>query len=279
MSAETCLNCGSIHTERFCAHCGQRTVPAYPSVRQFAGDAWEEFVGVDGRLLRTVRDLARPGQLTVDTMEGRRACHIGALRLYLFASVLFFLISALAPNLGATKARIPGKEDVNIDFSNPESLTPEQIALARKNVEDAPWLLKPFFEEVLKDPVAWRQRMSERMPRALFALVPVLAGLLALFFRRRPFAQHLIFALHLQTMIFIVLAVAELATFTHVLRVVLAVNIAAWLLIAWYGLSALHRAYAESWTKTALKAGGVAILFLVAWLMAMAVLLISTVWL
>src|ERR1041385_5171442 len=44
-----CLNCDAPLTGIFCAECGQRDVPPYPSVRELAIDAVQEFSGWDGR--------------------------------------------------------------------------------------------------------------------------------------------------------------------------------------------------------------------------------------
>jgi len=44
----TCLNCGAQLSGRFCASCGQRAIPPRPTVRELAGDAWNELVGWDG---------------------------------------------------------------------------------------------------------------------------------------------------------------------------------------------------------------------------------------
>ena len=54
--------------------CGQRAIPAYPTLRELAGDAWQELSGYDGRVVRTFRSLTRrPGALTLEVLEGHRA--------------------------------------------------------------------------------------------------------------------------------------------------------------------------------------------------------------
>ncbi|MGH9886011.1 MAG: DUF3667 domain-containing protein, partial [bacterium] len=93
--ARACLNCGTPLHGQFCSSCGQRDVPPYPSVRELAVDAFWELSGWDGRFASTVRALARrPGMLTREFLEGRRARYISPLRLYLMASLVYFLISA-----------------------------------------------------------------------------------------------------------------------------------------------------------------------------------------
>ena len=53
----TCLNCGAGLHGPFCGQCGQRVIPAYPTLREMAADAWHEFRGWDGRFVRTFRRL------------------------------------------------------------------------------------------------------------------------------------------------------------------------------------------------------------------------------
>src|SRR5687767_329412 len=95
-----CLNCGAPLSGVFCSRCGQRDIPPYPSVRELAVDVVTEFSGWDGRLALTLRELVRrPGMLTREFLEGRRARYISPLRLYLVSSLVYFLLAAAAPNV------------------------------------------------------------------------------------------------------------------------------------------------------------------------------------
>ena len=71
LTGEECLNCGEPLSGPFCSKCGQRAIPAYPTLRELVGDAWQELSGYDGRVLRTFRHLMRwPGALTLEVLEG-----------------------------------------------------------------------------------------------------------------------------------------------------------------------------------------------------------------
>src|SRR5215218_4083043 len=99
-----CLNCGADLAGPFCAHCGQRDVPPYPSVRELAVDAFWELSGWDGRFMSTVRALINhPGMLTREFLEGRRARYLSPLRLYLLASLVYFVLASAAPNVNLGK--------------------------------------------------------------------------------------------------------------------------------------------------------------------------------
>ena len=83
-----CANCGAPGAGDFCPQCGQRRVEDDDlSVRHVAAHVTGELLDVDGRYLTTIKLLlTKPGQLTVDYIEGRRVRHVPPLRLFLFVS-------------------------------------------------------------------------------------------------------------------------------------------------------------------------------------------------
>lgn len=90
-----CLNCGTALEGPFCHYCGQpdrnfmRFFPAL--LREFL----TEFLELDSRFARTMKPLLfRPGRLTRDYLDGRRFRYTPPLRLYLFSSIIFFLLAA-----------------------------------------------------------------------------------------------------------------------------------------------------------------------------------------
>jgi hypothetical protein len=91
-----CANCEAVsEAAAFCPHCGQKhAVPGDLGL----GKAWrhvvDEVLNLDGRIFHTLKLLyTRPGQLTLDFLEGRRARHVHPLRLFLVFSALYFLIA------------------------------------------------------------------------------------------------------------------------------------------------------------------------------------------
>jgi hypothetical protein len=95
-----CPNCGH-QAEHFCPHCGQKQHGGHPSLHHFARELIQETLSVEGRLFTTLRSvLTRPGQLTLDFIEGRRARHISPLRLFLIVFAIFFLVSSEVFDIG-----------------------------------------------------------------------------------------------------------------------------------------------------------------------------------
>ena len=275
--ATECLNCGAALDGRFCARCGQRAIPPDPTVRELVGDAWSELVGWDGRLFCTIRLLVRhPGELTRAVIDGRRARYVSPVRLYLACSLLYFLAAAAVPipdavefdagvGVGAPD-NTPGntmiEKAINRGF---DSLTPEERAALETEIAEQPAVFRPMVRNITRDFPGVRRRISENFPRALFVLVPVLAFVLALFYRRHHYPEHLYAALHLQTFVFLVLTVAAVADYARSVVVTGAALVVAALVVVSHAVVAQRRVYAESWPKTVVKAVCVAALYGALW--------------
>lgn len=259
---ETCLNCGSALHGSFCSGCGQRDVPAYPTLREMIGDAWHEFSGWDGRFVRTFRMLLHPGALTIEALDGRRARYVSPLRLYLTASVLFFLIAAAAPELRKPQGvALPGANRT-IDLTQP--LSPEDREMAQASINRAPWWARAVMQPMLDDREGLIRSFRATLPRALFVLLPVFAAIVALFYRRRPFSQHLVFALHLHAAAFVVFALVQPLNLTKSRTVASAAGILSLTVIGAYALAAFRRVYRERWGWILLKSAAIAPLYAVA---------------
>jgi hypothetical protein len=263
-----CLNCGAELTGAFCSGCGQRAIPAYPTVREMAGDAWQELSGYDGRFARTFRLLlGRPGALTLEVLEGRRARYISPVRLYLVASVAYFLIAAASPNLTPPNPQVPGAT-VKIDLSSAAAaqspLTPEQRDQMLKALDRAPWWAAALIRPAITSPREFRARFLTYFPRVLFALVPVFAGIVALFYRRRRFLVPLVFSLHLHAAVFMVFSLTQLSNLPRHVGFAVTCGLIGFAFSVGYSLLAFRRVFGESWPWTLAKATGIAILYAVA---------------
>ena len=244
-------------------------------------DAWENFSGWDNRFFRSFRVLlSQPGAITSEVLRGRRAAYITPLRLYLFASVAYFLVAAAAPNVRRfDPVEIPGDDELKIDVLNPQQLTPEQKERLARDVARAPRPLRPLFEAIVTDPVGFRHAFLAAFPRAIFVLVPVCAAMIGLFFRGHRYPQHLVFALHIQAAVFLVLAVRQLANFTHSLAVVGVMEVVTLVFLCVYCTKALRRVYGEGRAKTIAKMLAIGFLYAIALAAAAAGTIVWTVYL
>jgi hypothetical protein len=73
---------------------------------------------------------------------------VSPVRVYLVASVLYFLIAVVSPNVvDAPRPKATSRGDFNLDLSDPEEpvaqLTPEKRAEILVSIERAPWWMRP----------------------------------------------------------------------------------------------------------------------------------------
>jgi hypothetical protein len=93
-----CLNCGAHLRGQYCGSCGQRARSRLISLWELVRDAFGDLFELDSRLWRTLVPLViRPGRLTYDYLQGRRARYMPPFRMYLVLSLLFFLVAFFDP--------------------------------------------------------------------------------------------------------------------------------------------------------------------------------------
>jgi hypothetical protein len=273
-----CLNCGAALQGSFCSACGQRSVPPDPSVGELAGDAWHELSGYDGRIAATVRGLLRPGYLTREYIAGRRARYLSPMRLYLIVSVIYFLAASSTPPTMSTTRRgvvaAPGGIQIGVTGSaNGADLSAEERADLLASAEKAPSILRPLLRAIAADPIAFRARVLTIMPRVFFALLPVFALIVALFYRNRRFPTSLVFAVHLHACAFAVFTLSEAAKLTGSISFAVTVGSVLTVVFAVYALMALRAVFGGSWPITVAKAAAIAVIYLIASLPAFAIIL------
>jgi hypothetical protein len=123
--ASPCLNCGDTTPGEYCPSCGQRKTAVQVSIRAMAAEALEDELTVDQRLPRTLHALfLRPGQLTVEYVNGRIVRYIRPVRLYLVSSVIFFLLLSFTSLRFVREAPVDRSgEPVPADTSHPAAAT------------------------------------------------------------------------------------------------------------------------------------------------------------
>ena len=88
-----CENCGAPLTGPYCAQCGQPAIDYHRSFGSLLADAADAFFNLDARFFQSFGLLLfKPWRLTNEFIEGKRARHVHPLRVYLIASVIFFLV-------------------------------------------------------------------------------------------------------------------------------------------------------------------------------------------
>lgn len=130
--AHTCANCGRDRPGNFCAHCGQSDRDYARALLSVAGEFVRETFELDSRLFRTLGLLMfRPGRLTMEFSRNRRAGFVSPVRLYIFASFVFFLLLSLVGNLGDSFSRgLAEDAEMNLTAEEPAGAVEEVQAEA-----------------------------------------------------------------------------------------------------------------------------------------------------
>jgi hypothetical protein len=182
----SCPNCGMQSAGRYCPNCGQRAVDLRPTLRELLHEALHEFSHIDGKIVRTISLLLfRPGQLTREFFEGKRARSVTPLRLYLLTSVLFFGVMAM----------MPPPRNLRVTVTKGDA----QLAQAA--------------ERMNRDPSVLSHALETAFPKAMFVLMPLFGLIVYAFYWRseRMVVPHFYFAAHYHAFSFLMFALFEAA--------------------------------------------------------------------
>lgn len=195
-------------SDHYCTQCGQ-AVLGDGSLRGFLDQFLGDYFTFDSKLVRSVLPLlVRPGHLTTEFMAGRRARYIHPLRMFIFLSILFFLVFGWQRN----------------------SLAEARLA------------------EELQEEVFWDQFFNAVLPKLFFLFLPLFALLVHGFHRRGggP-VTALVFSMHFHAFIFLVLTVYAVISRLLANWGLVAVNagliIALLAYVGWYLWKALRSVY------------------------------------
>ena len=175
-----CENCGAPLTGEFCGQCGQHAIDYRRSILRVVLDAADSFLNWDTKFLQTLSLLLlRPWQLTNDFNAGRRARYVHPLRLYLIASLIFFLLARAINWDSSGPIELTAQDRAELvaslgKLTAPESpLTPEQkekVEAARTKLLEGQGVLteqeraelKTVFREFLKSTLRKKLDPGER---------------------------------------------------------------------------------------------------------------------
>jgi hypothetical protein len=249
----SCLNCGASVTGHYCAGCGQREIDPHPTVRELLNEAAEELLGWDGKLARTFRMLiANPGALTQEYLAGRRASFLSPLRLYLACSVVAFFAATVTPDPPARRRSNGALEQVGQGQIIADRTLAVDLGPAPSATSGEQDRMRHSFARAKADAAGFRQKVADAVPKLLFVLVPLLAALVALGFRRRTshYPEHLAFTLHVHAFSFLLIGVLQLATLAHNYRAYRWTLDVVALAILFYFILAARRVYGRSIAST-----------------------------
>jgi len=88
-----CLNCGTILEGKFCHNCGQENLEIKESFGHMMNHAISDYFHFDHQFFHTLKPLLfKPGFLTNEYMAGRRVQYLHPVKMYIFISIVYFLV-------------------------------------------------------------------------------------------------------------------------------------------------------------------------------------------
>ncbi len=200
--AAFCLNCGAGLPERWCSSCGQSDEARHRSLGHLVAELAEVLTHADSRLWRTLGRLAwRPGQLTLDYLEGRRISQLPPLRLALIALFLLFTVASLLAR-PMHVPRIPASELAEVQHEISGSMG--DLKEARSDVQrsaqarDLDRWVRVRVSHAVAEPAEFVRFIADWAERFGILMLPASALMLALLFLGRGFTlfDHLVFSMH-----------------------------------------------------------------------------------
>lgn len=128
---QACLNCGTMLIGSHCHACGQ-AAHVHKTIGAFFHDLLHGVFHFEGKIWRTVPALAlRPGRMTREYIDGRRASYVSPIALFLFS---VFLMFAVVSNIGGT---FGDTTNVNVNGKQIKGLDANKAEIARLEAERA----------------------------------------------------------------------------------------------------------------------------------------------
>ena len=193
----SCPTCRRDIATAFCPSCGETAVDWRDlTLRGLARQAFETFIAVDGKLMRSFRLLLRrPGALSLAYVRGQRVAFTGPFRVFLFANMLFFAAQSL------TDASVVGTSlQSHLHEQDWSGIAQRLVAARLTELRTTIDLYAPAFDRAV----------VLNAKSLIILMVLPFTGALALTFlpARRPFVAHVVFALHFYA--FLMLALCAL---------------------------------------------------------------------
>lgn len=165
-----CLNCGHIVEEKFCPNCGQENIVVKEDAMHMVAHAIADYFHFENKFFGTLKPLLfKPGQLTATYVAGKRVSFIHPIRLYIFVSIVFFLV-VFSGNKKKKDDTSKVAETTQTVKTAQDSLVDEKLKSVEDNIKFIPnsnglrdSILKDAREEIKKDTASLNEPVKKKV--------------------------------------------------------------------------------------------------------------------
>ena len=219
-----CPNCNNEFKKdlNFCPHCGQKNKEIKLGIKYLVDDFLAGSFNIDSKFFLTFRFLiTKPAFLTKEFLEGKRAKYLTPIRVYLLVSLVFFTIlsfteGGISYNDQDQDDNIPvifnESSTDSLDIVNDSTIEKTEnfdLSFGTDSTDNESFMgvdlnkLKTFTTK--KGRKAFKEKFNEYISVSMFFVMPIAALFLFWFFGKGTYYfEHLIFLIHLQSLIFLI---------------------------------------------------------------------------
>jgi len=137
-----CLNCETPLdiADKYCHQCGQLNTTKRLALKDFFSEFFSNFISYDSKICRSITHiLFKPGYVTEQYCEGKRASYTNPFRFFLTVSIVFFLLLQITLQFSDTSNLKSNNSNSGfLEFSSDGSRTDQEEAIkAIKMVQDS----------------------------------------------------------------------------------------------------------------------------------------------
>ena len=270
-----CKNCDHQLSgeEKFCPNCGQKVIERL-RLRTLLGELAAAFFAWDSKLFQTLRLLLfKPGEVSKNYIAGKRKSYVAPMRMYLFCSVVFFLLLGIV-GLNPQEGGAPNDTGIVMTFDGDSAeIDRDSLLLMDQHnrldeLEEVREQESEFMKHMIKQGIrllihgkTFTTLIRSNFSVMVFLLIPLFALMLKISHLKNKldYIEHLIFGLYFHSFVFFCFSL--MIGFTYIMPGDIALYIIG-LLIGLHLFFGTKLFYGRNWLRTVTKFIGLITVYL-----------------